>query len=244
MMINSQIPPRSRLEFTPTEDMRSELFLSENASICCCEGYLVFLDIARERYLALPPRDAECLMSLSGFNSCEARTVVELLEREGLVVRNSTRGRPFRWSSIVGPSQALIGTEGAPPSLCKADLLQYMAAWIRASIMLRARSLKSIVEFVRSRKDRSGNYSGELDEAITCARRFFIMQPLLPSSGSTDIRKSLTLLEYLALNNLYATWVFGVRLSPFGAATWVQHGDTVLSGTLGSVYGYTPLLVI
>jgi hypothetical protein len=232
----------------------SKLFLSNDSFVCHSMGYMVFLDLRRERYLALPPDDAARLRSFLSSNAplsvndgpyeCD---VASMLEVQGLLVRDGERGRSFAPSVAAEPRVAICADDEVLPRLHNVDIMHFVSAWATVSTLLRLRSLRAIVSRVKARKTRRANSaapSNEAREMLGLARIFAILQPMLPSSGSSDIRKSLTLIEFLARYDLYPAWVFGVRLSPFAAASWVQHGDAVLSSSVDSIRGYTPLMVI
>lgn len=229
-----------------------KLLLSNDSFACRSMDHVVFLDLKRERYLALAPDDATHLSSILNSGNVQGdslhgeSSVVDMLKREGLLVQDEARGKCFMLGSLVEPRAALCAEKELLPRLHKSDVLHFIRAWTVASAMMRFRSLKAIVERVRMRKVRRGASarSADVDEALGLARMFATMQPMLPSSGSSDIRRSLTLIEFLACSDIYPSWVFGVRLSPFAATTWVQQGDTVLSGSVDGIRGYSPLMVL
>jgi len=58
------------------------------------------------------------------------------------------------------------------------------------------------------------------------------------------------LIDALALDHLFlsrgirTTFVFGVRLAPFRAHCWLQTSSTILTGTAAEARSYTPILVV
>jgi len=54
----------------------------------------------------------------------------------------------------------------------------------------------------------------------------------------------LALLEFLAIKNLYPTWVFGVQAQPFGAHCWLQEGDKLLNESVEYAGQFTPIMAV
>ncbi|RYZ14310.1 MAG: lasso peptide biosynthesis B2 protein [Alphaproteobacteria bacterium] len=55
---------------------------------------------------------------------------------------------------------------------------------------------------------------------------------------------ALALLEFLALKNLYPTWVFGVQAQPFGAHCWLQSSDILLNESTEYAGQFTPIMTV
>jgi hypothetical protein len=103
-----------------------------------------------------------------------------------------------------------------------------------------------VIRRVRRRKAALAPRAAPLD--VERARRvveaFVHYRVFLFSSKNECLYDSLALIEYLARNEIYADWVFGVQTRPFAAHCWVQHGDIVCNDTVEHVSGYTPIMVV
>lgn len=74
--------------------------------------------------------------------------------------------------------------------------------------------------------------------------RAFEYARILRTAADRCLPRSIAMAIRLASLGTPVTLAIGVKLAPFGAHCWVQHGDLVLSDRIGEVQPYTPLLVI
>lgn len=76
------------------------------------------------------------------------------------------------------------------------------------------------------------------------AVRAFEHARILRTAADRCLPRSIALAIRLASLGTPVTLTIGVKLAPFGAHCWVQHGDLVLSDRIGEVQAYTPLMVL
>ncbi|RZI56887.1 MAG: lasso peptide biosynthesis B2 protein [Rubrivivax sp.] len=70
------------------------------------------------------------------------------------------------------------------------------------------------------------------------------LRPLAFTARDRCLHDSLALTMFLASEGHRARWVIGVKLSPFGAHSWVQYGRTVLNDQHDYVRAFRPILVV
>ncbi|WP_349770714.1 lasso peptide biosynthesis B2 protein [Steroidobacter cummioxidans] len=52
------------------------------------------------------------------------------------------------------------------------------------------------------------------------------------------------MVEFLARYDVFPTWVFGVRLEPWGAHCWIQHGPFTFNEGVEKAASYTPIMAV
>ena len=67
---------------------------------------------------------------------------------------------------------------------------------------------------------------------------------LITGSLNQCLAISIAMTRKAIANNLDVDLVMGVRLRPFQAHAWIQHGDLLLSDELDTVIPFTPILLI
>lgn len=232
--------------------------LSSHSYLCIAEDHAVFLDLKRDRYTALSPEHAFALQNLvrgwptSASDSAALRnsnadpeTVAKTLVAEGLLTENVCLGKPATPASLDAPN-ATFWWDYVWPQLERRDMVNFISAWLTVTTLMRCIPLERIVHRVHRRKVRILQSSTQFD--LARARRitlnYLVLQPVFFSAYNACLRNSLTCLEFLARYDLYPTWVFGVRMKPWGAHSWLQSGTTVLNDTIENVRDYTPILTI
>ena len=154
--------------------------------------------------------------------------------------RASTRARP--WSEQRGIRQ----TTHDRSRIDFRDVLNFVSAWAATTLMLKSLPLEYVVNRVRARKIRNQNDHGsfEVQEAHRLMTAYFILRPNFFSDRDACLRDSLTFVEFFARYGMYPTWMFGVRVQPFAAHSWVQEGDMVLNDYLPRICGFTPIMAV
>jgi hypothetical protein len=234
-------------------------FLSKHAFMCMTQGYAVFLDVRKDKYSALPLAEAlQVQNALAGWpipiapgpkeadsSSGDARLLQELRE-EGLITDDEMTGKAANPVTIEEPTSDLRSLMHGTPSVPRLHTKHFVSAWARITIAMRTRSLEHLIERVRQRKatSRHAESPPDLCQVRPHITSYFELQPRFFSSHNTCLRNSLTLIEYLARNDLFPTWVLGVHMEPWSAHSWVQGGSVVLNDTVERVRSFTPILAI
>lgn len=238
----------------------SAYYLGKEAFVCESGGHAVFLDLMRDRYVALPPEDVRVLKkifpSLVGQRPAfdgtaeygyaagqKATSLVTSLEQEGLLVRDSSRGKIARLTAVDVPLDSYWKEEGSWPHLRVEHLANFFQARLSAAALLKVLPLRRTVRRVRVRKQQQ-QIEGDAHDLRAMVATFLILQSLLPFGPGSCLGHSLAMLEFLAAYELYPMWVFGVRVQPFKAHCWIQSGSIVLNDSESHVSAYTPIMAI
>lgn len=218
-----------------------DLVLREGISCCEVGGRFVFLDLDRNRYFALPA-DAE-------------RSFRRLLAREALAHEDRERLAGLLDNGLLAPAGNGARLElCAPPPAPKSSLLEEAAPSRPAAlahalyrmavgaVAFKLRPLPSIVGRLKRRKaelelDRE-------DAALLEVAAAFNRSGLIAAPLDQCLPRSIAVAHALLDRNIAPLLVIGVRLRPFGAHCWVQHGSTVVNETVDNVRNFTPILVI
>lgn len=237
-------------------------WLAKHVQLCVVHDHVVMLDLLRDKYLAVAspeelapwvagwPVASDPIAGASGTSVARASSVdlpipgsLSRLVRDGLLTSDAASGKPANPTTIPRPRSALVQFQfGVRPRVKSIYAVAVGRAWLTARIARRRLSMQRLVERVQERKARAAHRSWDAQQARDLATAFFWLRPLYYSSRGACLLDSLVLLELLAHHGLYPTWVFGVRLSPFGAHCWVQHGDVVWNDTPEHASSYTPIM--
>lgn len=224
------------------------LRLNDDVHLCETGGAYVVLDLAADRYVAVTGESASALRTLladgvSDQDPEESRTPGALgaLVDAGLLVRGADRGRPLAMSNVLAPDMPLL--DGAPVAhgrIAAGQAWRFLASAHAARRRLRLRPIRDTVESVR-RHPPDPALDLPLARELTAA--FLRLRPLFPMDRRC-LFESLALLEFLGRYGLRPHWVFGVRLDPWRAHCWVQHGRRLFNDEVDEVAQYTPIMAV
>jgi len=115
-----------------------------------------------------------------------------------------------------------------------------------ASAWLRRLSLADIAGRIVAMRARHphGRDPVPSDAMRASVESYIRLRPFALSSHDRCLHDSLTLIHLLSTEGLFAHWVIGVRVDPFGAHAWAQAGDVVLNDYPERVRRFKPILVI
>ena len=202
----------------------------------------IFLDLKRDRYLALDPASEDAVRRLL---AAEEPTLpdgpaLERLLRTGLFRQSSLRGRLAPVHSPA-PARSLIGDRPSGRPRWSSPFRAWTAV-SRARRRLKSVPLAEIVDALAERR-RAGGPEGEPALAEESARAFLAARPLVPVERSC-LLDSLALLDWLGPRSGHAKLVFGVRLDPFGAHCWLQTERAILTDAADTVGNFAPVLAV
>lgn len=209
--------------------------LAPHVSFCVASGRVIFLDLASDRYVALPttlgPGFCEWVAGGAAGAGPEA---LPLLVRAGLlcpadapgVIRPVASERAIREISIDAANT---------PSFSR--LIPVVASSWRARRRLARLGLAATLDRALGARPSSANGS-----EARCAAAFMSVRRHLPLPWRC-LPDALAMLDYLARRGACASIVFGVTSNPFQAHCWLQSGDQLLNDRLDRVAAFTPILV-
>lgn len=236
--------------------------LAPHVHVCVTPDGVVLLDLRRDEYLGLGRAEATELASqVAGWPvggpraaastetlTPESSAIVTQLRHRGLITEDLCVGKPATPVALM-PAKAVVNgdDEKDTPRIGLRHVAGVLAACLSAAAALRLRSLESIVDRVRSRKEAKVK-SAALPHSRTTSRDLVLIyrriRPFVFTARDRCLFDSLVLVEFLARHEIYPSWVFAVRTSPFGAHSWVQDADLVFNATLEQTREFTPILAV
>lgn len=208
----------------------SATYLKDGIHAVAIDDDVALLDVAGDAYFCLP----DAAMDL--WTEAQAVTVAgglaEILDAQGWLCDRPASGvsplpAPPRRTAFHEPSASLTFTDwralvGAVRDLRRAE---------------RGGDLASMLAVAGN-----GKYAGDEGTVLRAAAALRHVQPWLPLDGEC-LQRSALLVGFLRRLGLRADWVFAVRLWPFNAHCWVQHGDVCLNDDHERLQAYTPIYV-
>lgn len=214
------------------------LVLRPGLSWCLCAEQVVFLDLARDRYFCLPEALGEDFQHWAsgealGHAEQEALVAAGLLEPgegEPLAAtryQSARRDLAIEHKDIANPVDVLIAAAGQ----------------LRARRWLRRRQLLDIAaSLAQCRAPRQGKPNDET--RLHEIARAFLISAALVRAADQCLPRAIAAYRLCLRHGIDAAMIFGVRLHPFAAHSWVQVGDAVVVGDLEQVRLYAPILVL
>lgn len=214
--------------------------LSDTVTASIAAGRVLFLDVGRDRYFALPPTaNAAFAAWLEGDRG----------EKPPRDCRDMLIG-----TGIAGPERAgqvrALPQEVAMPAPLDADLLAQARvgtrillgvgrAVVQAWRDVRSRPLAAILARRLPPRIAGGSPTGRGRGA--CLAQFRAARPLVPVARAC-LHDCLALVDWLGRSGHRAELVFGVAAYPFAAHCWVQAGGRVLDDHPESPSRFAPIL--
>ena len=219
------------------------LVLREGVSFCETSGRLVFLDVAYDRYFCLEKEADRAISRLTGGEPLgyEDETVLADLVADGLLVTASDGTRPQACSAPPEPERSLIDEDLPAGSAALAHALWRLA---RSAVALKVRPLRANIASTMQRKAELGPETEAFAPIAAEVAGAFKRSALIAAPLDQCLPRSFATAHALLDRKLRPDLVFGVRLHPFGAHCWVQHGRTLVNETLDQVRNFTPILVV
>jgi len=225
--------------------------------LCETNGQIVFLDLRRDRYLAISFAERASLLGrVRGWREAEvpahgaydsaSEEALKTMLKHGLLTVDSRRGKAAA-SPSVEPVHGVLVTDDYDlhiPSVT-GYAARFLIACTRAQLALRLRSLERVVNSVQRRKKRAWNIAPlSLDRERELVATFLRLRPLAYTARDACLFDSLALLTFLAMHGSFPTWVIGVATTPFAAHSWIQRCGFVFNGDAEYVRQFKPILCV
>lgn len=213
------------------------LILRAGVSWCICARQAVFLDLTRDRYFCLP----DALDRI--FRGWVAGEAIDPIARDALIAAGvaepGSGALPLAARHSAATRDLAVGVRGRSIR----DVLTAMAGQAFARRRLKRRSLASIV--ANDLEPRAGRPEKAQDETVL--RRIagaFVTSGMLLRAADQCLPRAIAARRLCRSQGQDVALIFGVRLNPFAAHSWVQSGNAVVVGDLEQVRLYTPILVV
>lgn len=230
-------PASIRASARPT--MATYWRLNADVTVAVSAGRAVFLDIARDRYIMLPPPlNAVFVDWLGGPATPMPEACLSALGAR-LGFEGEDR-RPARAISLAIPCDvpgAMLPR--VRPGLGEA--LGVAAAVIRAQHILHKKPLRANLEHRRSALERPAHRVADRQAIAAKAAVYHAVRHLAPVRR-VCLLDSLALVDWLGEDLQAVQLVFGVTAYPFGAHCWVQTRHALLGDPPDTIGRYAPIL--
>lgn len=220
-----------------------DFVLRKGVSFCETSGRLVFLDVPNDRYVCLESEADRALRRLAGGESLtrEDEAVLADLVADGLLAAAPEGARPQACSPPPEPERSLMDEDLPVGSAAVAHALWRLA---RSTLALKVLPLRAMIESTTQRKAQLGCDAEPFASMAAEVAGAFKRSALIAAPLDRCLPRSFATAHALLDRKLRPDLVFGVRLHPFGAHCWVQHGRTLVNETLDQVRNFTPILVV
>lgn len=211
--------------------------LRADTSWCRCNGQAVFLDLAHDRYFRLTDALDQSFQRWSAGEPITAAELEQLVESGVLA-----RGEGGAMAATIHPPARRDLAHARPHRQTLADIASAVALQLRARYALARMPLARIVAGLEAHHEGRG---GRPDEArLRRVAGAFVASAALLRAHDQCLPRAIAARRLCNRLGQAAALVFGVRIDPFAAHSWVQSGDAVIVGDLETVRLYTPILAI
>jgi hypothetical protein len=221
----------------------------------------IILDLSRNRYLGVGQNETRALEQV--VEDWPVRSVnlkkppnryianselIDSLSSIGLIRLGTHEPCAIPKTSICLDGELIaIGDEiDATANVCIGHVLVFLYALISSSLALRFRSISSIIQHIHARRATAARIGNDFDwrratELVSIFRR---IRPYAFVAGGNCLLHALTLVRFLAHYDEFPQLVLGVKVDPWGAHSWVQHGNFLLDTNPEKVCGFTAILAV
>jgi len=210
--------------------------LSETVTACSVSGRILFLDIARDRYVALPPdRNDRFLSWLQSPVDPIPEACGPILAELGL---DDRAGRPAPTSCFVARPMPMDSPYLHRRRVRTREVLSVAQAVISAHADLRSRPLADVLAFYSPPSARGSSSAADLESRLAIFRSARALVPV----GRLCLPDCLALIRWLGPSARGITLVLGVSALPFAAHSWLQSGTMVMDDHPESPSRYQPIV--
>lgn len=215
--------------------------LHRHVSYALVDERPIFLDLRRDRYVALDQRTERAFLDFSQEPANAAEDQLEGLVTAGLL-RRSAFAEPIRPAAVEVPRLSALGTSRVRRPETILAVGSVWRALRHAHTCIAAGQLESKVEALRERHRGQGERLLSSETEVR-AGLFNAARRLVPKAPRC-LPDSLALADWLASRSAFPHLVFGVKLHPFAAHCWVQTDHAILNDAADTVAQFVPILVV
>lgn len=218
------------------------LQLQPHVSYGLVRGRPIFLDLRRDRYLALDPATEAAFLDLHGSSDPDLSPgpARDRLLATGLFRETRLRASPTP-AGARQPGASLLDDPPATWAGWRASLRAWRSV-TRARRRLAGTALDDIVAELREARY-AAPPEGDPSAIEDSARVFIAARSAVPIERNC-LLDCLALLDWLGTDLNHARLIFGVRADPFGAHCWLQTERTLLTDARDTIGHFVPVLVV
>ena len=212
--------------------------LRENLFCCEVGQRVVFLDLAGDRYFRLSRRQERIFRRFLASGRV-AEEDLELLMQDGTI--SLTAGEPARLPPLPPPRDLVVPACLRPR---KREVARCLAARIRARWRLRRKGLLPLIDEIRLGSTRASQMDDGAEARLGALAAAFAESRTFLRSQDRCLAESLAMTGLCRREGVRVTLIFGVRLDPFAAHSWVQAGDVVITGDVDDARMCSPIMAV
>jgi hypothetical protein len=234
------------------EPLKPGYWLPHHVYVCRVDEAVIFLNTQTDKYGAVVGEQMRSLGAVvHGWPAepppgCEefAREIAEQLVKRGILTTDAAGGKPATPTGLTCSAVSVaVGIDLMEERAIRLwDIVNFLVAWLRASLSLRWRGLQKTVDAVHARKLKHAGAAFDVHRAVELVCVFRRLRCYFVVLRERCLLHSLVLTNFLASYGLFPTFVMAVKLQPWGAHSWVQQDEFVLNGTPASIRDYTPIV--
>ena len=243
-----------RSERAPEGPARKPYSVSSHVKVRALYESVVLLDLRANEYLMLPPTESAALAGLVN------NWPVSAVSRQGPTDVERNFSRELYIAGILTTEPVETGetrddTQLACEYLASEDeierhqtitihhVVNFVYACVKAAVAVRFGSLQTLAQWVASNRSRAAvanNVAGS-EAILEVVDVFSRLRPFVFTAKKRCLFHSLALLAFLSRYRIVPEWVIGVKISPWGAHSWLVSGNKVLDSTPEKICEYTPI---
>jgi hypothetical protein len=222
-------------------------FLTPHTFFCENKKKAIFLDLRRDKYLAvdralidaLTERGAKASIDVLGGEHKSEQAIASMIER-GLVTTDASVGKPLRPHVGIEPRARIV----VAPAVSWISLARHFVwFWMCVATsrrVTRSTHIRDVVgQIANAKKANTGsNDLTRLSYLIAVYQRLRMLYP----RKFVCLYDSLMLERFLRKYGFHPELVFGVRFVPFEAHCWLQFGELTLNEDSFTAHSYTPIM--
>jgi hypothetical protein len=234
------------------EPLKPGYWLPHHVYVCRVDEAVIFLNTQTDKYGAVVGEQMRLLGAVvHGWPAeppagCEenAREIAEQLVNRGILTTDAAAGKPATPTELTCSAVPVaVGLDLMEERAIRLwDIVNFLIAWLRASLSLRWRGLQKTVEAVQARKLKHADSAFDVQKAVEVVCVFRRLRCYFVVMRERCLLHSLVLTNFLASYGLFPTFVMAVRLHPWAAHSWVQQHEFVLDTKPASIRDYTPIV--
>ncbi|TPG21790.1 lasso peptide biosynthesis B2 protein [Sphingomonas koreensis] len=216
--------------------------LNRGVSFCRVDNRFVVLDLVGDRYFCLEGAAEDAFRRLTDGTSAPpgSRADGERLVALG-IVRHCAEAKSI--TPCLAPPTAASQVVPLGVRITLGNCIAASARLVAAKITLKLFGLDAVIAplvRIKRRQRRASEARHHLQSIITQFQNLDRWVTPLDQC----VPRSVAIMRCCLAAHIDATLVIGVKLRPFAAHCWVQHGDMLLAEQLDTVRLYTPILVV
>ena len=221
--------------------------LSQDAFVCFIDNIGIILDLRSGNYLSLPTEVLTIDIHQDLTASLPEDDPRRQLISRGLLTLDPSTGKPIAPITVSRAKECLADLPIKSQSRTRlSSAFNFISAFTRASLSLRYRSMRDIVQQLKAigsnaNPDRDAM---DLQTLRSLMGSFFRMSPFFYARKNGCLIDCITGFHYLCRYGVRPSLVFGVQAAPFNAHCWLQWNGILLNDVPLHVARFTPIMAI